>query len=1413
MKQIGTALRLATHRPLNHLRVVVFAALLALPPGLAHADTLSPEVLDAMQKGVAAARGQQWLIALQQFNTALDNGPATPELLFNLALVNDRMGGRELFAIAWYRAYLASVPAADNRDQVAARIAALDQQVQASARGLIDKAVAANAQMPINDRAGGVMAIAGAQARSGDTAAAFATVTGGVALGTNYYNPDGGYSTVASSFAEAGNLAAAEEAVRHIVNADSRDQTLGNVVRVLIDHGDLGNALAYADNTHGFQRIFAFTEIAKAQAKANDKSGSAHSLDLATQALDNESGDQRTGDAHIVIEAAGDVGDADRAKRIYASIAWTGNNVAYDKSQTTYDLVCALIASHRYGEANALMPAISPNPKDNLRSLAAQMFGRDLHTRISDLIESRKFAEAEQAFSYMPHIAGMTDFYEIAEAYLSLAYGYQKAGDTAAAKRVLDRLATELPHSLNPTPNESAHVGSYIHLAGAYQTNGDIVTATRILDGLTAPATFAAIQKSEYGRSSIADIAHGYVYLAFAAAGKNDVAVAQSLAAKAVKIAANIADGDQRADVLRLLAPQALKLNIAVQLGAPGFGSGTNSTYLYSDMVATYATAGDTGKAAAVAAQIADPAARKSALINAIIIRAAAGDWQSVRTLADVPAFSAALNATAAGEMLSAGMVREAQALEPTFIQSTEDNRSYLSMLADKLANSGDFDGAMRTATRQASLSDRVSALLRIASVAENYAGYAKAKDIVGRALTLMTAPTDRAQICSQSYLDVPDVGNAPLSVATACLGDALHLAKREDSVNAIKNAISLLERSNRSAPRFLLARLLFEGSQTSDEYARHGDVTAALSLLSYDGAGESYNAYWRESGEQKEVDYWRGAVGALIDAGDAAGAKNAIKHWLDAIDRDDNWARDVDREPVVSALIRLGDLDGAEALTDQITYDSSQFDTLTTLAGAMSASGNNAGKAVARIDQAAKLGRRLHNMYYMSTSLAFYAARAGDFALADSLIAEGDASYRRSGRNSLIQMMLKTGRKDLVPAAIAKQETEFYHFDLAHRWKDAADFATNLAWAGDTPRLEKLIAAAPDAGIAAGILQGAAIGYVEAGRNDAARDALKRMLDAVKISRPDFDAWALGKIAVAEARVDSDRAIKDALSIGDGDLRTRTIGDMATWLLANEQPKSATMLLQRATTSPLVDAPLATAARYLVAHGDANDAYALVGKISDPSERDHVRHLLVLMQARRGEIDAAFTDAGRVEDTAERGYLLADLAALLAEQRNNDKAEFANAAATKIAGAIADPIVKADLLTAIAHNEQRLGSNAAAATKANALAAAQSITDPAMRAAELHWADDTVIADTWSGDASVRVNYDIKNVWVGYIKYNMDREVYSGVDQYVQSLASKDARTIVGSLAGAAIDLSAGRLHLAKMSADWAEKHKPQTH
>ena len=88
------------------------------------------------------------------------------------------------------------------------------------------------------------------------------------------------------------------------------------------------------------------------------------------------------------------------------------------------------------------------------------------------------------------------------------------------------------------------------------------------------------------------------------------------------------------------------------------------------------------------------------------------------------------------------------------------------------------------------------------------------------------------------------------------------------------------------------------------------------------------------------------------------------------------------------------------------------------------------------------------------------------------------------------------------------------------------------------------------------------------------------------------------------------------------------------------------------------------------------------------------------------------------------------------------------------------------------------------------AIAAAQAVPEAGARAAALRWAEGGKLAAVWNDDPRVKLGSEVKSKWRGYVNYDLKDVLYTGLDPFLHSLASKDARAIVNSLADAGAQL-----------------------
>ncbi|MFH1665664.1 MAG: hypothetical protein ABIA77_05920 [Candidatus Omnitrophota bacterium] len=100
-------------------------------------SALSPEAQTAFNRGLAAARQQEWRLAIKYFEEAQKAAQEDSEVLFNLALAYDKADAL-LPAAVWFKAYLVVKPEAHNAGDVQERIDDLLVKYEASVWKLIE---------------------------------------------------------------------------------------------------------------------------------------------------------------------------------------------------------------------------------------------------------------------------------------------------------------------------------------------------------------------------------------------------------------------------------------------------------------------------------------------------------------------------------------------------------------------------------------------------------------------------------------------------------------------------------------------------------------------------------------------------------------------------------------------------------------------------------------------------------------------------------------------------------------------------------------------------------------------------------------------------------------------------------------------------------------------------------------------------------------------------------------------------------------------------------------------------------------------------------------------------------------------------------------------------------------------------
>ncbi len=258
---------------MNRIHNTVLAAMIAallLPTAIEAQQPRGPEVEDALKRGFAMAQRERWNLAIRYFSNAQEMAPTDPVVLFNLALANDRAPGRNVIAVAWYRAYLAAAPNAKNAEKVRNRVVDLEIESEAVIQDLLATAEAVAAQLTGQPKAVALARIAGAQAFSGDLKRALQTSR---QLGSPL-QAAWAHARIAAAQAMSGDVTAGVRLAKSIQHRRARNWALAEIAVIQATRKDFASAMSTADAAaEGPDRDFAFSRIAALQAAADNAIG------------------------------------------------------------------------------------------------------------------------------------------------------------------------------------------------------------------------------------------------------------------------------------------------------------------------------------------------------------------------------------------------------------------------------------------------------------------------------------------------------------------------------------------------------------------------------------------------------------------------------------------------------------------------------------------------------------------------------------------------------------------------------------------------------------------------------------------------------------------------------------------------------------------------------------------------------------------------------------------------------------------------------------------------------------------------------------------------------------------------------------------------------------------------------------
>lgn len=293
---------------------------------------LLPEMQDAITKGIAAAKQQNWPAAIEYFKQVQEKAPLEPAALFNLALAYYKAGNKDLHALAWFKVYLAIAPDAEDSANARQRIKALEDIIESGVSNIIQKTKKVLAQNLCLPSSVEYDNIAKVQIAIGDIDGAWKTVN---EIYGEDYDKCGIYANLTKKMVESGKVSNAEELIskcgdeyasnertrkyfgdcllRGIAvtqaakgNVSEAKKTIRNIkddytnfnacyeiFEILAEKGDIAGAKGMMDlfkenvlvkeSGKNYDMALANSIIAKAQAKAGDLEGAGKSIELAKE--------------------------------------------------------------------------------------------------------------------------------------------------------------------------------------------------------------------------------------------------------------------------------------------------------------------------------------------------------------------------------------------------------------------------------------------------------------------------------------------------------------------------------------------------------------------------------------------------------------------------------------------------------------------------------------------------------------------------------------------------------------------------------------------------------------------------------------------------------------------------------------------------------------------------------------------------------------------------------------------------------------------------------------------------------------------------------------------------------------------------------------------------------------------------
>jgi hypothetical protein len=302
---------------LNKLLTVFWIVLLAGSVQAQFVDQPLPaEAQAAVDKGLAAAKQEEWSLAIKYFGAARKAAPRAPSVLFNQALAESHVPGRELRAIVLFKAYLVAFPDSPKAAAVQEQIANLQIKVEGTMNSLLEQARNMTAKFPQDERENYLSSLATARAKTGD-------IDGAKRLAfTLTTAKNSALVGIAKAQAVAGDFGGAESTAGYIVIDDSqydssRDQAFCQYDGIIVLEAAAGkiddakNNLRYCKSW--IYRKDALIAIAKALYKAGQKEEAKQTLIQARNEITESKSENVHSDYHDVAKAQAAIDDINGA--------------------------------------------------------------------------------------------------------------------------------------------------------------------------------------------------------------------------------------------------------------------------------------------------------------------------------------------------------------------------------------------------------------------------------------------------------------------------------------------------------------------------------------------------------------------------------------------------------------------------------------------------------------------------------------------------------------------------------------------------------------------------------------------------------------------------------------------------------------------------------------------------------------------------------------------------------------------------------------------------------------------------------------------------------------------------------------------------------------------------------------------